>query len=95
MMKLDFEWDDEKAKENKRKHKVDFEEAVAVFSDPFSLTIEDPDHSIEEPRYIDLGRSESGRVLVVSYTESGAKIRIITCRRASRSEGRRYEEGIT
>ncbi|MEK6407678.1 MAG: BrnT family toxin [Acidobacteriota bacterium] len=48
---------------------------------------------IEEPRYIDLGRSESGRVLVVSYAESGAKIRIISCRRASRSEGRRYEEG--
>lgn len=44
-MKLEFEWDDEKAKENKRKHKVDFEEAITVFSDPFSLTIEDPDHS--------------------------------------------------
>lgn len=93
-MKLDFEWDDEKAKENKRKHKVDFEEAIAVFIDPFSLTIEDLDHSIEESRYIDLGRSESGRVLVVSYTESGAKIRIISCRRASRGEGRLYEEGI-
>jgi uncharacterized protein len=94
MITVDFEWDDEKAKENKRKHKIDFEEAITVFSDPFSLTIEDPDHSIEETRYIDLGRSESGQILLVSYTESGAKIRIISCRRASRSQGRRYEEGI-
>lgn len=92
MKKLDFEWDEEKAH---REHKVDFEEAITVFSDPFSITIEDPDHSTEETRYVDLGRSESGRVLVVSYTERGAKIRIISCRRASRSEGIRYEESIT
>jgi len=93
-MKPDFEWDEEKANENKRNHKVDFEEAITVFSDPISLTIEDPDHSIEETRYVNLGRSESGRVLVVNYTERGAKIRIISSRRASRSERRRYEEGI-
>jgi len=93
-MKLSFEWDEEKAKENRRKHRVSFEEGITVFSDPFSITIDDPDHSADEQRYIDIGTSETGRVLVVSYTERGGSIRIISCRKATRSERRRYEEGI-
>jgi len=93
-MKLSFEWDEEKAKENRRKHRVSFEEGITVFSDPFSITIDDPHHSADEQRYIDIGTSETGRVLVVSYTERGGSIRIISCRKATRSERRRYEEGI-
>ena len=92
-MNLNFEWDADKARENYRKHRVSFEEGITVFGDPFSITIDDPDHSADEQRYIDIGTSEKGRVLVVSYTERGGSIRIISCRRATRSERRRYEEG--
>lgn len=92
-MRLMFEWDEEKAKANLKKHEMSFEEATAVFTDSFSVTIPDPDHSTDEQRYIDIGRSEKGRVLVVVYTERGMRIRIISCRRATPSERRLYEEG--
>jgi len=92
-MKPGFEWDEKKAKANLRKHETSFEEAVTVFLDPFSVTIPDPDHSAAEQRYIDLGRSERGRVLVVVYTERGTNIRIISCRKATPMERRVYEEG--
>lgn len=92
-MRPHFEWDEEKAKANYRKHKVTFEEAVSVFRDPFSITIPDPDHSLNEDRYIDIGVSDKGRVLVVAYTERGTRIRIISCRKATPTERRRYEEG--
>jgi hypothetical protein len=92
-VKLNFEWDADKARGNYRKHRVSFEEGVTVFGDPFSITIDDPDHSADEQRYIDIGTSDQDRVLVVSYTERGGSIRIISCRRATRSERRRYEEG--
>lgn len=92
-MKLNVEWDEAKAAENYRKHRVSFMEAISVFRDPFSLTIDDPDHSINEQRYIDIGMSSAGRVLVVSYTERDGGLRIISCRRATRSERRQYEEG--
>ena len=93
-MTLNFEWDEEKAKANLKNHRVSFEEATTVFSDPFSITIPDPDRSAEEQRYIDMGNSDRGRVLVVVYTERGATIRIISCRKATPTERRRYEEGI-
>jgi uncharacterized DUF497 family protein len=92
-MKLGFEWDEEKARANLKKHGIDFDEALTVFHDPFSITMPDPDHSIDESRYIDIGSSEKGRVLIVVYTERGANIRIISCRRAIPSELRLYEEG--
>jgi len=92
-MKLNFEWDEEKAKANLKKHGVRFDEATTVFSDPFSITILDPDHSVDEQRYIEIASSDKRRVLVVVYTERGANIRIISCRRATSSERRRYEEG--
>ncbi len=92
-MKLNFEWDEEKAKANLQKHKVSFDEAITVFIDPFSITIPDPDHSVEEQRYIDIGRSDKGHVLVVVYTERGQNIRIISCRKATSSERKLYEEG--
>lgn len=91
-MPMQFEWDEEKAEINLRKHKVGFEEAKTVFSDPLSITIDDPDHSKEEQRYIDIGKSASGKLLVVVYTERGSKTRIISCRRATPTERRKYEE---
>jgi len=92
-MKLSFEWDGEKAKANFKKHGVTFDEAATVFTDPFSVTIPDPVHSAGEQRYVDIGSSDKGRVLVVVYTERGSKIRIISCRRATLSERTLYEEG--
>ena len=92
-MQQSFEWDEEKAKANLRKHGVGFDEAATVFADPFSLTIPDPDHSTEEQRYVDIGSSERERILVVVYVERDMKIRIISCRKATPSERRLYEEG--
>ena len=92
-MKPNFEWDEEKAKANLTRHKVSFDEGTTVFSDLFSITIPDPDHSTDEERYIDIGTSDKGRVLVVSYTERGTNIRIISCRKATSTERTRYEEG--
>ncbi len=89
---LSFEWDEEKAAENYRKHKITFEEGVMVFGDLFSVTIDDPVHSANEQRFVDIGASEEGRVLVVSYTERGTQVRIMSCRKATRNERRQYEE---
>jgi uncharacterized DUF497 family protein len=91
-MKLSFEWDEEKAKANLKKHGVGFDEATTVFTNPFSLTIHDPDHSANEERYIDIGSSDKGRVLVVVYTERGSNIRIVSCRKATPSERTLYEK---
>jgi len=91
-MSLFIEWDDEKARQNARKHHVPFEEAATVFSDPLSLTIDDPLHSSQENRFITVGRSNRGTLLVVAHTERGDTIRIISARRATRSERNNYEE---
>lgn len=91
-MAMLFEWDEEKAEINSKKHKTSFEEAKSVFGDPFAITIDDPDHSEKEQRYIDIGKSVSGKLLVVVYTERGRKTRIISCRKATSSERRIYEE---
>jgi uncharacterized protein len=90
-MKLNFEWDEEKAKANLKKHRVSFEEATTVFLDPFSITNPDPDHSLDERRYIDIGSSDNGRVLIVVYAERSSNIRIISCRKAIPSERIIYE----
>lgn len=91
-MALPFEWDEDKAEINLEKHKIGFEEAKSVFGDPFSITIDDPDHSETEQRLIDIGRNADGNLLVVVYTERGNKIRIISCRKATPVERRKYEE---
>lgn len=91
-MSLTFEWDEEKADENVRKHRVSFDEAKTVFNDPFSVTIDDPDHSSDEHRYIDIGLSSKERLIVVSYCERGEIIRIISSRKAKKKEQRSYEE---
>lgn len=92
-MDLKFEWDDEKTKKNLRNHQISFEEAKSVFKDSFLTTFPDPKHSIGEQCYLNIGLSASGRVLVVVHTERGEKIRIISCRKATTSERRDYEEG--
>lgn len=89
---LDFEWEEDKAAANQKKHKISFEEAKTVFADPFSITINDPAHSVDEHRFADIGASASQKVLVVSYTERGQKIRLISCRKATKAERKIYEE---
>lgn len=90
-MSLLFEWDERKSRDNLRKHGVSFQEAKTVFNDPLAITIHDPDHSIVEDRYIDLGLSVEGRLLVVCYTGRGTRIRIFSSRGATRRERRIYE----
>ena len=92
-MNLVFEWDEEKASRNEAKHGVTFEEAKTIFNDPFAMTISDPDHSNEEERWVDIGLSVKGTLLVVWYTERSERIRIIGSRRAVKSEERAYAHG--
>ena len=92
-MGLAFEWDEGKAKVNKRKYGVTFEEASTVFADPLSVTIYDPVHSEDEDRYIALGESQRRRLLVVVFTDRGDRIRIISARVATRGERKDYEKG--
>ena len=66
---MEFEWDEEKASANLEKHGVSFEEAKTVFADPLYVDFYDPDHSNDEHRYIIIGESQQGRLLLVSYTE--------------------------
>jgi len=88
---MDFEWDTEKAASNLGKHGVDFLEAASVFGDPLELTIPDSEHSIDELRFISLGISAAGRLLVISYTERELNIRLISARLATPKERRQYE----
>lgn len=87
-----FEWDPEKAKSNLSKHGVSFEEAQSVFFDPASITVPDPDHSIDELRFIINGFSIWQRQLVVVHTDRGGRIRIISARLANRRERKLYEQ---
>ena len=89
---MEFEWDPEKAAKNLRKHKVSFVEAATVFSDNFSATATDPDHSANEARFIVVGQSNRNRLLIVSFAERGDRIRIISARELTRSERKVYEE---
>lgn len=89
---MELEWDPDKEQSNVKKHQVDFAEAKTVFNDPLEVTIPDPTHSLDENRFLSLGRSETDRLVVVSYTERhGDRIRIINARLASRKERRQYE----
>jgi uncharacterized protein len=92
-MKLSFEWDEGKAKANLKKHRIGFDEATTVFADPASITIHDHDRSADGQRFIDIGSSEKDRALVVVYTERGSNIRLVSCRKATPSERKLYEEG--
>lgn len=90
---MEFEWDLEKAQENARRHGVAFTEAMTVFGDTLELTISDVIHSEDELRFVSLGTSQVGRLLVVAYTERQGKIRIISAREATPRERRDYESG--
>jgi hypothetical protein len=89
---VEFEWDPDKAATNLEKHDVSFEEAATAFGDPLSRTIDDPDHSEDEDRFILLGETLTGRLVVVAHTERRDNIRIISARQATPSERRDYEE---
>lgn len=91
---MEFEWDDEKEPRNVRKHGVSFREAVSTFFDPLARGRFDDEHSTREDRFVLVGRSAQGRVLVTVFTERGMTIRIISSRRATRREVQSYEEGI-
>lgn len=88
-----FEWDDDKAEANIANHEgVTFFEAATVFTDPLSIIVDDDEHSVEEQRFLTVGRSARHRVLIVSYTERNDVIRIISAREAEPKEIRIYEE---
>ena len=88
-----FEWDPAKADANVLKHGVTFDEASTVFGDVLSVSGRDLAHSVREPRFVTIGLSSHGRVLVVYHTDRGRVIRIISARTAIRKEKRIYEEG--
>ena len=88
---MQFEWDPAKAAENAAKHRVEFTEAITVFGDPLELTIPDPDHSVGEKRFLSIGQSAAGRLLVVAYTERDGRIRVINAREATTQERKSYE----
>jgi uncharacterized protein len=89
---MEFEWNPDKAVINLKKHNISFQEATTVFDDSLSVTFPDPDHSIGEDRYVIIGMSRLGQLLVVSHTDRENRTRIISTRRATRQERRFYEE---
>jgi len=90
---VQFEWDPEKAAANLKRHRVSFSEAAGVLEDPLSTTFPDEAHSEQEMRFLTIGASHRGRVLVVAHTERNDTIRIISARRATRREREFYEQG--
>ncbi len=89
---MNYEWDEAKATGNLEKHGVSFEEASSVFADPLYIDFYDPEHSAEEHRYLIIGTSESGRVLIVSYTERDNVVRLISARELTSAERKAYEK---
>ncbi len=89
---MGFQWDGAKARANLRKHGVDFADAVGIFDDPLALTARDP--YLAEERFLSLGLDVLGRVTVVNWTWRGKEIRLISARRATPRERRRYQEGL-
>lgn len=89
---LTFEWDPQKVVENEQRHGVNFIEASEVFDDDHSSSVPDPDHSVNEHRYLIFGMSKQGKHLVVSYTERGERIRLISARPMTSHERRAYEQ---
>ena len=96
MICFDFEWDLDKAKSNMKKHGVTFEEAATVMHDPGAMNMYDPDHSVSEDRWITLGISSSGRLLVVCHTfregpDALVTVRIYSARRPTSKEIKNYK----
>ena len=91
---MTYEWDPRKAAGNARKHRVTFVEASTVFRDHLAVTYPDPDHSIGEQRFITIGLSSRGNVLLVAHAENDDRVRIISARRATRRESHAYTQGL-
>lgn len=89
---LSFEWDAVKAQKNADSHGVTFEEAVTIFYDPLLLTFFDAEHSDDEDRFQSIGTSDRNRILLVIHTDRGDSIRIISCRKATATERKTYEQ---
>ena len=92
-MSLQFEWDSKKAEANKVKHGVSFEEAITVFADPLARIFEDPEHSETERREIIIGHSNKRNLILVSFVEDD-RVRLISARKATRTERKDYEENV-
>lgn len=90
---MEFEWNPDKAILNLKKHNISFQEATTVFGDALSVTFPDPEHSLGENRYVIIGMSELGMLLVISHTDRENCIPVISARRATRQETRFYEQG--
>ncbi len=89
---MHFDWDENKARLNLKIHDISFDEAKTIFDDPLYVDFFDPDHSDSENRYLRFGMSDQHRLLLVSYTERGDTIRIISARLATKNERKTYEQ---
>jgi len=90
---VQFEWDRKKAKSNLKKHGISFQEAATVLGDTLAITFDDPDHSVNEHRFLTFGLSRTGKAIIVSHTERRKSMRIISARLMTRQERQIYEEG--
>ena len=90
---MKFDWDNQKAANNIKKHKISFQEAASVLNDPLALTFDDPDHSIGEYRLLTFGTTRTGKLIIVSHTEINGLMRIISARLMEKHERKIYEEG--
>ena len=90
---LQFEWDPDKAVRNFEKHGVSFQDAATVFGDKLSYTFDDPDHSDEELRFLTVGFSQTGKLLIIAHADRNDKVRIISAREVTKRERRFFEGG--
>ena len=93
---MKFEWDENKNEINQRKHGISFNEVTSVFRDAFAIVFDDPDHSENEERFVIIGTSDKRGICLVSHCYRGQDqvIRIISARKATKTERNIYEEGI-
>ena len=89
---MQFEWDPEKDRQNQLKHGVSFDEVSTVFGDPLALTIDDPDHSAEESRFLTTGLSTRQRLFIVAHTDRDDRVRLISAREVTVAERHAYQE---
>jgi hypothetical protein len=93
-MSLEFEWDGKKAATNLAKHEISFEEAITVFADPLARIFNDDEHSGDERREIIIGHSAEQNLVLVSFTSIDDRVRILSARKATRTERKDYEENV-
>ena len=90
--RMQFEWDPGKDRQNQLKHGVSFDEASTIFGDPLALTIDDPDHSMEENRFLTTGLSNRQRLIIVAHTDRDDRVRLISARAVTEAERHAYQE---